>query len=106
SNVVQRGGMACEAVVRRRIVVLHLMANAADKRHLVHDLGHAREAFANGNARRFALNRPKLTPNLVGGVGLHVERIGLTGSAELMEKDDRLGASLWFAGFPGLQKRG
>jgi hypothetical protein len=63
----------------------------ADDGDLVHPAAHARQVFADVNARRAGRGPAKLAAHLGGGVGLHIDHVLRGGAAEQIEQDDILG---------------
>ena len=62
--IVGRRRHAGQAVVAGRVVVLHLVLHAAHQRHLVHDVAHARQHLADGDAGGRAGDGPIDAANL------------------------------------------
>src|SRR5262249_4196248 len=56
--IVDGRGEASEAVIAGRVVVAHLVADAADEGDLVHDARHARQLLGNDDARSAGANGP------------------------------------------------
>ena len=91
ADVVDRRGVAGQAVVGGRVVVLHLVVHRPDLGELAHHLREPGQVLGDEQARLGRGDRLELAADAVGGVGLHVERIEVRRPAELVEEDDVLG---------------
>src|SRR5258708_36179554 len=60
ADVVQGRGMGCEAVVSRRVVIFHLMANAPDQWNFFRHPSHSRQTLPDSNSRSLTWARAKL----------------------------------------------
>jgi hypothetical protein len=91
--VARRRGTA-QRIIACRVVVLHGVMNRPDERDLVHDPGHARQAFTHLDAIRARRDRLVRSANLLRRVRLHVEHVEVTRPAPLEEEDDGPGLCL------------
>src|SRR5207244_2772089 len=107
TNVIQRRRAARETVISRGIVVLLLVKDAADQSKLVRHLSQTRQALADENTGRARRDGFEFAPDRFGGVGLHIYGVGLTGAAELVQKDNGLRPCRAVGSLlPGLQEPG
>ena len=90
-DVVERRGVAGQAVIGRRVVVLHPVVHRADLREPVDHRGEPRQVLADRQARLAGGDRLELAANARRRVGLHVERVQVRRAAELVQEDDVLG---------------
>ena len=94
SDVVGRGPFSGQGVVASRIVVFHIVMDAADLGPAIELSPPTRQVLADGrtgNGRRDGLELP---PDSIGRIGLHVERIDMARAPVLMQKNHALGSCL------------
>src|SRR5207253_2368768 len=84
--------LTSEAVVTRRVVVLHLVPHAADEADFVHDVRHARQIAADGRPHKARRHGPINTADFLRSIRLHVESIDVARAAVLMQENDRFGS--------------
>ena len=90
ADVVERRGVAGQAVIRRRVVVLHRVIHRPDLREPTYHFRKLRQMLTHDQARLARLDRLELAPNTLGCVGLHVECVNVRRAAELVQEDDVL----------------
>src|SRR5262245_47892466 len=83
--IVRRGVVARETVIAGRVVILHLVTQGANQRHLVHDLGSTWQKFADRNAGKSSGDWLELAADTVDGIGLHIERVVVARPAPLVK---------------------
>ena len=93
-DAIRLGLVSRQRVIGGRVVEGGPMADRADHRHGIHDLGHPRQQLAHRQARHARGNRLELAAQLGRRVRLHVERVLLGDAAELVKEDHRLGPHL------------
>ena len=101
--------MAGQRIVRSRVMILHRVVHRADQRDFIHDFGHARKMLVHLNSRNAAGNGLVRAANSRRRFRLHVKHVKLAWPSELIEENDRLGASLGrllFAPFLAAQQDG
>jgi hypothetical protein len=91
ADVVQRRGVAGQAIVGGRVVVLHLVVQGPHQGELVGHRGKARQALAHLQAGHTGRYGAELAPHRVRRGRLHVERVVMARPPELMQEDNRAG---------------
>lgn len=79
---------SCQCRVASGIVIVHRMMNSADLCHAMHHLCGFGQVFANANVGHRSRDRFIQRPVSVRRIGLHVERVYMTGTAPLKQEDD------------------
>ena len=92
ADVVQRRGVAGQAVVGGRVVVPHRVMDRADLGELVQDGRPPRQVLGDRQAGLARGDRLELAADAIGSLRLHVERVDVRGPAELVQEDDVPGA--------------
>ncbi len=106
ADVVNRRCVAGQAVISRRIVVLHPVIHRTDLGEAIDDRRKPRQMLADTKTGLAGGDRLELAANSVGRIGLHVEGVEVRRPAELVQQDDVLGASSTAGALLGPQERG
>ena len=94
ADVVERGRMAGQAVVGRRVVVAHRVMDRAHLGERVDDGGEPRQVLGDGETGLGRRDGLELAANAVGRGRLHVEGVDVRRAAELVQEENVLGPRL------------
>ncbi len=87
ADVIERRRVAGQAVIGRRVVVSHRVVHRSHLGEPVNHRGETRQVLGDRETRLAGGDRRELAPDARRRVGLHVERVQVRRSAELVQED-------------------